>query len=485
MNLIASSLVEGAPVISSSEEDFEVVNPSTGEARGLHPVGTVEDVDRAVASCRRALDARLWWDTNPAHKKKVLHRLADLMEANAAELDRIDAMEMGKPVSLTVFNATGAAGFVRFCAEAVDKCPGETLATGPGSYSAVSLVPRGVVTAIIPWNFPTFNAVLKLGPALAAGNSVVLKPSEYSPGSALRIAELAHEAGLPKGVLNVVLGQGATVGRALAEHMDVDMVAFTGSTNVGKLMLQYSASSNMKVVLAECGGKSPQIVFDDCHNLDDAAFVIAFSITMNQGQVCSTGSRLLMQSSIAEDLIGRVVQRMKEFKAGNALESTTTFGPLVTAKQMERVLSYIEKGTSEGAALVTGGHQFLKESGGYFVEPTVLKNVRPNSTVAQEEIFGPVLAATTFNTVDEAISLANSTKYGLASYVWTTDVTKTLKMMRYVKAGLVASYAAMPSDAGPGSALSVEAHGQSGIGIESGIPGIKSYMRQQLFWANY
>jgi acyl-CoA reductase-like NAD-dependent aldehyde dehydrogenase len=485
MNLIVSSLIEGSSVASSSEETFDLVNPSTGEIGGRHPVGVAQDVDHAVASARRALDDRAWWDTNPAHKKKVLHRLADLMEANAAELDCIDATDMGKPVSLTVFNAVGAAGFVRFCAEAVDKCSGETLATGPGSYSAVSFVPRGVVAAIVPWNFPTFNAVLKLGPGLAAGNSVVLKPSELSSRSAVRIAQLALEAGLPQGVLNVVVGQGGTIGRALAEHMGVDMIAFTGSTSVGKLMLQYSATSNMKVVLAECGGKSPQIVFDDCHSLDDAAFMIAFSITMNQGQVCSTGSRLLVQSSIAEDLIERVVQRMKALKPGNAIESTTTYGPLVTAKQMERVLAYIDKGTSEGATIVTGGHQFLKESGGYFVEPTLFKGVRPNSTIAQEEIFGPVLSATTFDTVEEAILLANSTKYGLAAYVWTTDVTKTLKMARYLKSGLVASFAAMPSDAGPGSALSIEAHGQSGIGIESGIPGIRSYMRQQLLWANY
>ncbi len=336
MGRIASSLIDGSAVESANEQTFDAIDPSTGRIRGQHPAGSVDDVNRAVASARRAFESGSLWNTPPSHRKKVLHALADLMEGHSSELDRLDAIEMGKPVALETFNAKGAAGFVRFCAEAVDKCPGETLLTGPCSYSAVSYVPRGVVAAIVPWNFPTFNAVLKVGPALAAGNSVVLKPSEFSSSSAIRIAQLALEAGLPPGTLNVVVGVGNIVGRALAEHMDVDMLAFTGSTAVGKLMLQYSALSNLKVIAVECGGKSPQIVFDDCHNVEEVALAVAFSIMLNQGKVCSTGSRLLVHSSVAGELVDRIVKRMQTFKAGDAKEADTTFGPLVTRRQMGR-----------------------------------------------------------------------------------------------------------------------------------------------------
>ena len=345
-------------------------------------------------------------------------------------------------------------------------------------------MPRGVVGAIVPWNFPTFNAALKLGPALAAGNSVVLKPSELSSRSSMRLARLALQAGLAPGVLNVVPGLGETVGRALALHRDLDMVAFTGSTQVGKLMLQYAGQSNMKRVLVECGGKSPQIVFDDGVDLDAASKAIARFLLTNQGQICSVGSRLLVQRSIEGAMLQRVLAHMKQIVMGDALDPKTTFGPVVSAKQCAQVMQYIEMGEADGAELVAGGRRALPESGGYFVEPTVFRDVSPSARIAQREIFGPVLSVISFEDETDALRIANGTMYGLASYVWTANLSRGMRMAKGIRSPVVIN-AAAPVGEGAGHAASWEPAGQSGLGVEGGLAGLESFMRRQPVWFNY
>lgn len=476
--------IDGQWQRSASDMTVEVINPSNGRGLLSIPAGHETDVNRAVESARCAFDDGRWSDAAPSFRKQVLHRFADLIGTHAAELDALDAEEMGKPVSTGAFNAAGTAGHMRFNAEAIDKIAGDVYGSDTRSLVLQRRVPRGVVGAIVPWNFPTFNAVLKAAPALAAGNCLVLKPSELSSRSALRLAALAVEAGLPSGVFNVVPGLGETVGRALGLHMDVNMLTFTGSTEVGKLMLQYAGQSNMKVVMAECGGKSPQIVFDDGVDLDQASASIAGFLLTNQGQICSVGSRVLVERSIEDALIERIVAQMQNIAMGDALDPATTFGPLVSAKQRDRVMGYIESASGQGARLVTGGRRALAESGGYFVEPTVFTRVSPGARIAQEEIFGPVLSVIPFDREDEAVRIANGTPYGLAAYVWTADLSRGMRMAKSIRS-LVMINSAAPSGEGAGAAVSWEPVGMSGIGAESGLPGLESYLRRQLVWFNH
>jgi acyl-CoA reductase-like NAD-dependent aldehyde dehydrogenase len=476
--------IEGVSSKSDVDATFEVINPSIGQRLMSIPAGCEGDVDRAIASARQAYEDGRWSEAPPSFKKQTLHRLADLIAAHVAELDTLDAEEMGKPVSVGFGNAASAAGLVRFYAEAVDKVMGDVYTSDKLSFAAQRRVPRGVVAAIVPWNFPIANAVLKAAPALAAGNSVVLKPSELSSRSAIRLAELAVQAGLPPGVLNVVPGIGETVGRALGLHKDVDMVAFTGSTAVGKRMLEYAGQSNMKVVMAECGGKSPQIVFDDGVSLDEASAVIAGFLLTNQGQICSVGSRVLVERSIEGKLIEKITACMKQIVMGEATDPKTTFGPLVSATQCERVMHYIEGAQAEGAELIAGGRRALKESGGYFVEPTVFGSVSPASKIAQEEVFGPVLSVIPFEDEAEAIRIANGTQYGLAAYVWTGNLSRGMRMAKAIRSSVLIN-ACAPRGEGPGHAFSTEPVGQSGVGVENGLAGMESYMRRHLVWFNH
>lgn len=321
-------------------------------------------------------------------------------------------------------------------------------------------------------------------PALAAGNCVVLKPSELSSRSAIRLAQLALEAGLPPGVLNVVPGLGSAVGAPLALHQDVDMVTFTGSTAVGKQILAYAGQSNLKNVMVECGGKSPQIVFDDGVDLRAAAQSIAGFLLTNQGQICSVGSRLLVQRSIQNALVEMVVTQMKKIEMGEASNSKTTFGPLASAKQRARVMRYIELAGEEGATLITGGRQALEESGGYFVEPTLFQNVSPDTRIAREEIFGPVLSVIPFDDEGQAIRIANSTMYGLSAYVWTASLSTGMKLAKGIRSSVMVN-AVAPSGEGAGFASAHEPTGQSGFGAEGGLAGMESYLRRQLVCFNH
>jgi len=461
-----------------------VINPSNGEHLLTIPAGCDADVDRAVTSARRAFEAGGWSDAPPSFRKRTLYRFAELIEGDASSLDALDAAEMGKPVGEAAFNAAGAAALMRFYAEAIDKIRGDVLASDKNSLVTHRRVPRGVVAAVVPWNFPTFNAALKIAPALAAGNCAVLKPSELSSRSAIRFAHLAMQAGLPPGVLNVVPGRGETVGRALAVHGDVDMVAFTGSTEVGKRMLQYSGESNMKVVIAECGGKSPQIVFGDGVDVEAAGDMIARMLLVNQGQVCSVGSRLLVQRSVEEAVLEKVVARVKQIVIGDALDPGTTFGPLVSKKQEARVMQFIESAEAQGARLLTGGRRTLTKSGGYFVEPTVFTGVSPRAKIAQQEIFGPVLSVIPFDDEADAIRIANDTIYGLAAYVWTANLSTGMRMAKGIRSSVLVN-ATVPQGEGPGFGASLEPAQQSGVGTEGGIAGLESYTRKQLVWFNH
>jgi acyl-CoA reductase-like NAD-dependent aldehyde dehydrogenase len=481
---VVAPFLDGTLARSAGEKTVEVINPSNGRHLLSIPAGEQADVDGAVASARRAFEDGRWSEAPPSFKKKVLHRLADLMAANGPQLDALDAGEMGKPVGEVRFNAAAASARLRFNAEAIDKVMGDVYSSDKHSFVAQRRVPRGVVAAVVPWNFPTFVVAMKIGPALAAGNCVVLKPSELSSRSAVRIAHLAVEAGLPPGVLNVVPGLGETVGRALGLHMDVDMLTFTGSTVIGKQMLQYSGQSNMKAVMAECGGKSPHIVFADGVDLDAAADVIARMIVTNQGQICSVGSRVLVQRSIEEQLVERITARFKHVVMGDALDQRTTYGPLVSANQCTRVMNYIETAGADGAQLVVGGRRALTDSGGYFVEPTLFRNVSPKARIAREEIFGPVLAVIPFADESEAIRIANGTMYGLAAYVWTANLSTGMRMAKAVRTSVFVNAVAAAGE-GAGYAASFEPCGQSGIGVEGGLAGLESYMRRQLVWFNH
>jgi acyl-CoA reductase-like NAD-dependent aldehyde dehydrogenase len=477
----AAPFVDGLIAHSESDRSIDVINPSNGRKCFSLPVGSARDVDRAVASARRAFDDGRWSDAPPSFRKQVLHRFADLVASEATMLDALDAGEMGKPVREARANAHEAAGLLRFFAEAVDKVTGDAYVSDNKSLVLQRRVPRGVIGAVVPWNFPTFNAILKIAPALAGGNCVVLKPSELSSRSALRLAHLAVQAGVPQGVLNVVPGLGETVGRALGLHMDVDMVTFTGSTVVGKQMLQYAGQSNMKVVMTECGGKSPQIVFDDGVDLDAAAVSIAGLLLTNQGQLCSTGSRLLVQRSVESILLEKITTRMRQVVIGDALDPRTTFGPLVSAQQGANVMKHIDRARAEGTELVMGGCRVLQETGGFFVEPTVFREVSPTSRIAQDEIFGPVLSVIPFTDEAEAIRIANDTVYGLAAYVWTGDLSTGMRAAKGIRASVWVNSAA-PAGEGPGHGWSCEPARQSGIGTEGGIAGMESYLRRQLVW---
>ena len=481
---VVSLFVDGRFAAVDDGRRVEVINPSTGRPLLSIPAGSLADVNRAVTSARCAFEDGRWGEVSLSFRKKTLHRFADLIESEARALDGLDAEEMGKPVGEEAFNAAGAAALMRFYAEAVDKVTGDVYSSDKHSFVAQRRVPRGVVAAVVPWNFPTFVAVLKLAPALAAGNSVVLKPSELSSRSALRLAQLAVQAGVPPGVLNVVPGLGETVGRALGLHQDVDMVAFTGSTEVGKRMLQYSGESNMKVVMAECGGKSPQVVFADCVDLDAASESIARFLLTNQGQICSVGSRLLVQRSIEKAMLEKISARFEQITMGDAMDPKTTFGPVASFKQCAQVMQYIGNAGQEGAQLVAGGRRALTETGGYFVEPTLFRNVLPGSRIAQEEVFGPVLAVTAFDDEVEAIRIANGTKYGLGAYVWTASLSTGMKMAKGIRSEVVINSATSGQE-GAGFAASCEPVGQSGIGTEGGLAGMESYLRRQLVTFNH
>ncbi|MFT4128309.1 MAG: aldehyde dehydrogenase family protein, partial [Gordonia sp. (in: high G+C Gram-positive bacteria)] len=414
-------------------ETFPVVNPATGTALTEVAAGDAADIDAAVTSAKAAFPG--WSGLSAARRGALLGRFAELIADHTEELALLVTVEMGKPIgdSLTV-EVPGAAAVFRYYGEVIDKLPGELPPTADGSVAMVRRVPLGVVGAVVPWNFPLDIAAWKVAPALAAGNTVVLKPAEESPLSVLRLAELAVAAGIPPGVFNVVPGLGATAGQALGRHPEVACLTFTGSTEVGKLFLTYSGESNMKQVWLECGGKSPNLVFADCADLDKAAEMACFGIFGNQGEVCSANSRLLVERSIADDFVAKVVEYAAHYHPGDPLDPASTAGAIVTQKQLDQILRYTEIARTDGRIMLGGNR--VGETG-YFLEPTVVTDLPADSAVVTDEIFGPLLAVVPFDTEDEAIRLANDTPYGLAASVWTSNLDRALRVSDALHAGTV------------------------------------------------
>jgi gamma-glutamyl-gamma-aminobutyraldehyde dehydrogenase len=428
--------IDGNYRAALSGATFDSINPATGELIAAVSSAEAQDVDAAVVSGRAAFESGVWSRTSASHRKRVMQRLAELITENATELALLDSMDMGKLVTEAhTVDVPSAADLFAFYGEAIDKRGGEIAPTEPGNLALVTREPLGVVGAVTPWNFPLDLAVWKLAPALAAGNSVVLKPAEQAPLSSVRLAELAVEAGLPEGVLNVVPGLGPTAGAALGLHSDVDVIAFTGSTETGKRFLRYAADSNAKQVWLECGGKSPNVVFDDA-DLDAAVDKAIFGAFYNQGAVCSSNSRLLLHSSIAEDFLTELVKRTAEVRPGNPLDPASTLGALVDELHTQRVVGFIDQARADGDILI-GGTRETVDGRGCFVTPTIVANLSPAAELITDEVFGPVLAVQTFDDEAEAVAMANDTVYGLAASVWTRDLSRAHRVSAALHAGTV------------------------------------------------
>lgn len=430
--------INGAYHWANQNETFTSVSPIDG--RPLTEVASCgqAEADQAVAAARAAFEAGLWSQQAPAKRKAVLLRLADLIDAHGDELALLETLDMGKPIShARTVDVPATSRAIRWTAEAIDKVYGELAPTPHNQIGMISREPMGVVAAIVPWNFPMIMAAWKIAPALATGNSVILKPSEKSPLTAIRLAALAEEAGIPAGVFNVLPGYGHTVGKALALHMDVDCLVFTGSTNVAKQLMIYAGQSNMKRVWLEAGGKSPNIVFADAPDLDKAAAEAASAIAFNQGEVCTAGSRLLVENRIRGEFVARIREALKTWRPGHPLDPATTCGAIVDQAQLDRIIEYIGIGQSEGATLVEGGQRIMEDTGGLFVQPTVFDGVHNGMRIASEEIFGPVLSVIGFDTMEEAIAIANDSIYGLAAAVWTANLNTAHKVAKALRAGSV------------------------------------------------
>ncbi|MBD3788341.1 MAG: aldehyde dehydrogenase [Sphingomonadales bacterium] len=431
--------IDGTYVEAASGAKFETINPATGEVIAEVARGGAEDVDRAVAAARRAFKSGVWSRMAPSDRMVVMRRFADLIEAHAEDFALLDSLDMGKPIS-DMFNIDipGSLMTIRFFAETIDKLEGVVTATNADALHYILRQPLGVCGLVVPWNYPLMMAAWKLAPALSCGNSVVLKPAEQSPLSALLLARLFSEAGGPDGVFNVVTGFGEETGKPLALHMDVDKIGFTGSGEVGKLMMIYAGQSNMKRVTTECGGKSPQIVLADCEDLAKAATYGVAGIYGNQGEVCSAGSRILVERAVYDEYVALFTEAARGMHVpGNPLDPDTTMGPLVTPEQQARVLGYIEKGKAEGAKLAFGGGVPAGMNAGCYVEPTLFTDVSNTMTIAQEEIFGPVASIIPVDNLDHAIAVANDTIYGLAAAIWTSNLKNAHRFARDIEAGIV------------------------------------------------
>jgi len=433
------AFIDGRFVPSRSGATFETLNPATGEVLTEIAACTAEDVDLAVQAARRAFEAGVWSGLAPAERKAILQHFADLIEANCLELAVLEALEAGKPIG-ECFNVDipDTANTIRWHAEVIDKLYDAVAPTAKGVVATVTREPIGVVGAVLPWNFPAMMAGWKLGPALATGNSVVLKPAELTSLSTLRLAELAHEAGIPAGVLNVVPGLGHEAGKAIGLHADIDLAAFTGSTEVGRKFLEYSAASNLKRVVLECGGKNPQVVMPDVSDLKTVASNVLAAAFWNMGENCSAGSRLIVHRSIKDALVDEIQRQLEtEWTTGNPLDPGVQLGALIEQAHMDKVLAHIERAKADGLRLVAGGKRILQEMGGYFVAPTIFDEVPKDAAVAREEIFGPVLAVIPFDTEEEAIAIANDTCYGLAASLWSEDLNTVHRMSAAIRAGTV------------------------------------------------
>lgn len=463
-------LIAGQWQDAGSEALIDVVNPADGKRISGIADASDADVNNAVAAARAAFESGAWPDMKPGERSRVIHKIADLMEVHAEELAQLETLDNGKPINFARGDVFASIGAFRYYAGWADKIQGTTHTINlPGDHHVYTLKePVGVVALVVPWNYPLVMAAMKLGPALAAGCTAVLKPAEDTSLSALRLGALALEAGLPEGVLNIVTGYGNTVGNALVNHKGIDKIAFTGSTATGKI-IAHAAAENLTKVTLELGGKSPNIIMPDA-DLEKVIPASAMGIFYNSGQTCTAPSRIYVHEDIKDEVIKGIAEVGKSLNLAPGLDETSTMGPLVSAKQFERVSSYIETGQKEGAEIASGGMRHGDE--GYFLEPTIIDQTNNNMKVVQEEIFGPVLVAQSFKTEEEALALANDTQFGLAGAVWTKDISTAHRMVRKIKAGIMGINTVMGADWD----VSLGGFKQSGIGRENGKDGLENYL---------
>jgi len=482
LNLQTRPFIGGRFDDGPADHAFDCVSPIDGKRiASLAEVGA-RGVDAAVTAARKAFESGVWANMAPRARKKVLLKLAALVDQHREELALLDTLCIGMPISISKdYCVPWAINALEWYGEAIDKLYDEVAPTDRSVLALITREPVGVVGAVLPWNWPMGLLGWKVPPALAAGNSVVLKPDEQTSLSALRFAGLAQEAGLPDGVLNVVTG-GPAVGEAIGRHPDIDVVGFTGSTEVGKLFMKYSAESNMKPVWTECGGKGPNIVFADAPDLAVAAQTAAFMIFLNTGQVCAAASRLIIEESAREQVLEIIKGVGQALAPADPLEAQTMLGPIAKASQLERVLGYIETGRKEGARLVTGGGRARIESGGFFIEPTVFDGVRNDMRIAQEEIFGPVLSTITFRTPEEAVAIANASNYGLSGAIWTQNLSKAHTLARALRCGSVAVNAY--SDDAHDMTVPFGGYKQSGFGRDKSLHALDKYTQLKTTWVN-
>ncbi len=472
-------MIDGQWTAAASGQTLHVVSPIDGRPLCTIAAAGHADVDRAVQAARRSFEQGVWSRMAPAERKKILHRIADRIEAHHAELAVLGVRDNGTEIAMAWKAEPGsAAGTFRYYAECVDKVNGEIAPTPEGTLGLVHKEPVGVVAAIVPWNFPLMIGAWKIAPALAAGNSVVLKPSEDASLSLLRLAQLCLDAGLPPGVLNVVTGTGNEAGEALARHMDVDILTFTGSGPVGRLLLKASAESNLKRVYLELGGKSPNVVFEDAPDLAQAAKVSAMGIFRNSGQVCVAGSRLLVQRSVHDEFVERLHNIAASLRVGDPLDVTTEIGAVSSARQLAKNLAAVQTAQQQGARLRVGGQALQPVVGGSYMAPALFDGVTPDMTLAREEVFGPVLAVMPFDDEPEAVRLANDSTYGLASAVWTGSLSRAHRMVRAIKAGVVH----VNTYGGPDITVPLGGVRQSGNGHDKSMHALDKYLDLKTAW---
>lgn len=471
---VPQMIIDGRGIVAQSGAVLDVVSPIDGQVIAQIPNADAGDVDAAVAAARTSFEAGVWSKVAPAVRKKILLRWADLIEVNALELAVIGVRDNGTEISMAIkAEPMSAAGTIRYYAEAIDKVYGEIAPTAPDTLALIHKEPVGVVGAIVPWNFPMMIAAWKIAPALATGNSVVLKPSEMASLSVLRMFALAHEAGLPDGVLNVVTG-GAVAGQAIARSMGVDSLVFTGSVGVGRSLMLDAAQSNLKRVFLELGGKSPHIVFDDTTDLDTAAASVVGGIFRNAGQVCVAGSRLLVQRDIHDVLVDKIIALASKMRVGDPLQLDTQIGALNSKMHMDRVLSMLDGVSS----VAYGGKQLLADTGGYYMEPTVVIDMGPDDRLVREEAFGPILTVTPFTDETDAIRLANASELGLASGVWTSNLGRAHRMIAAIRAGVVH----VNTYGGADNTVPLGGFKQSGNGHDKSLHALDKFINKKTAW---
>ena len=476
---LQTHFIDGKQQSASDGATLDVLSPIDGKVLTAIAKGTAADVNQAVQVARKAFNDRRWAGLAPVARKKIMLRWSELIEQHALELAVLGVQDNGTEIGMALKAEPGsAAATIRYYAEALDKVYGEIAPTSNDVLALVHREPVGVVGAIIPWNFPLMIGAWKLGPALAMGNSVVIKPPEAASLSLIRLVELAHEAGVPDGVLNIVTGEGAVVGEAMGLSMDIDVLVFTGSGATGRRLLEYSARSNLKRVFLELGGKSPNIVFADAPDLDEAAKVTAMGIFRNSGQVCVAGSRLLVEAAIHDEFVTAVANYAQALRVGDPLNLDNDVGAINSEGQLMQNLSFVDKAIAEGGDVVTGGQRILEQTGGYYMAPTVITRVTADATLNQQEVFGPVLGVTAFSDEGDALRIANSTVYGLASGVWTSNLSRAHRMIRGIRTGVVH----VNTYGGADNTVPLGGVGQSGNGHDKSLHALDKYTDLKTAW---